>query len=127
LPEEAVTVCGNRARLQRVITNLLDNAIKFTPARGRVTCTLSHRDGHVDVTVRDTGVGIPPEEHERVFDRFYRRDPSRNVTGNGLGLCLARSIVHAHDGQIRLASAVDEGSCFTVRLPLQPDSQSADA
>ena len=118
IPDEEIPVMGNVSRLQRVISNLLDNAIKFTPPGGSISVVAERDNRWVKLHFRDTGIGIPKEEQERVFDRFYRRDPSRTIEGNGLGLCLARSITHAHEGSILLESEEGKGSCFTVQLPL---------
>ena len=118
LPDEPMMVMGDISRLQRVISNLLDNAIKFTPEEGSISLNAEVHDTWVSLHFKDTGIGIPEAEQERVFDRFYRRDPSRTIEGNGLGLCLARSIANAHGGSILLESEENKGSCFTVRLPL---------
>jgi heavy metal sensor kinase len=118
LPETEFIVSGDISRLQRVISNLLDNAIKFTPTGGSIAVEVEKREAWVFLRFKDTGIGIPEDQQERVFDRFYRGDPSRSIDGNGLGLCLARSIIQAHGGSILLESEENNGSCFTVRLPL---------
>ena len=108
------------ARISQVIGNLLENAITHTPEGGTVTVAARAADGHVAISVSDTGPGIPPEDLSRVFDRFYRADPSRSRTtgGSGLGLTIARRLVEAHGGTIDAESVPGEGSRFTVRLPL---------
>jgi signal transduction histidine kinase len=100
--------------------NLVDNGLKYTLAGGRVTLTLQQDGAWAVLRVADTGIGLAPEEQERVFQRFYRAPTavSRDVEGSGLGLCIARSIVEAHGGTIQVESAVGHGSLFTVRLPL---------
>jgi heavy metal sensor kinase len=111
-------VPGNTPMLFRLIFNLGENAIKYTPAGGKVTITLSQHDQTAVLAVQDTGPGIPPEEQARIFDRFYRGDRARSRGGTGLGLALARSIVLLHSGQITVESQPGQGSCFRVVLPL---------
>ena len=116
---EPQRVFGDRERLRRVLFNLVDNAVKYTPAGGRVTLSLRQRDGHVCLSVRDTGIGLSEAEQEHVFQRFHRADSARarDAQGSGLGLCIARSIVEAHGGTLQVASRPGEGSIFTVCLP----------
>jgi signal transduction histidine kinase len=108
---------GDRRILQRVIANLLDNAIKFTPAAGSVRMELIDRGTQVLVAVRDTGIGIAADDLPRIFDRYYRCDKSRCTQGIGLGLNFARAFVRAHAGDIAVASKPGRGSTFTVTLP----------
>ncbi len=119
-PTAAMFTVGDRAQLERVIRNLVDNAIKYTPSGGSVEVVLRFREisGRPSVVfeVTDTGVGISPEHQARVFDRFYRVDPSHTVPGTGLGLSIVKEIVEAHGGEIRLSSVPQEGSTFTVTL-----------
>jgi signal transduction histidine kinase len=107
-------------RLAQVMSNLLTNAVKFTPEGGRVSVTAEQDDGHVAITVRDTGIGIPAREHGRVFDEFVQLDGgrTRHQEGAGLGLALSRQLVELMDGTISVASQPGAGSAFTVRLPL---------
>ena len=112
-------------RMRQVFANLLDNAIKYTPAGGRVTIT-GREDSHcVVVTFRDTGVGIAPEEQEKIWARLYRGDKSRSQRGLGLGLSLVKAMVEAHQGQVSVTSKVGEGSEFAVVLPKQPRPSAA--
>jgi len=117
-------VTGNPREIRQLLTNLIDNAIKFTPAGGSVNVSLRRGDDHrfACLTVRDTGIGIPPEALGRVFDRFFQVDKSRQrgveTRGNGLGLAICHAIVHAHQGTITVESTVDVGTTFTVLLPL---------
>jgi heavy metal sensor kinase len=115
-----VPVRGDPGRLRQVFFNLLDNAIKYTPGDGEVETCIEARGAAAFVSVRDTGVGIPPEHLPRVFDRFYRVDKarSREIGGTGLGLSIVRSIVTAHGGEIDLKSGPGQGTDCTVRLPL---------
>lgn len=108
---------GDLPRLQRALSNLIDNAVKYTPAGGRVTVSLVKRDSQVELSVEDTGIGLSVEECARIFDRFYRCDRSRSEQGNGLGLSLALAFVRAHGGTIEVRSELGTGSCFTIILP----------
>ncbi len=114
---EGVVVQSNRPQLQRLVYNLIDNAIKYTPSGGAVTIRAEAAPQHVLISVTDTGCGIPPDELPHIFDRFYRVDQSRSKPGSGLGLSLARAIAHALKGTINVTSQIEEGSCFTVALP----------
>jgi len=109
-------VMGDRTRLEQVAANLIDNAVKYTPAGGHVEVTVGRDDGHVVLTVRDTGVGIPPDELPRIWDRLFRGDASRTERGLGLGLSLIRAIVEAHGGTVEVQSEPGKGSTFTVNL-----------
>jgi heavy metal sensor kinase len=117
---EDLTVEGDPLWLSQVLTNLVGNGIKYTPEGGQVTLSLSRRDGRAELTVRDTGIGIPAEHLPRIFDRFYRVDSgrARAAGGAGLGLSITRWAVEAHDGKIEAESREGEGSLFRVRLPL---------
>jgi PAS domain S-box-containing protein len=115
-----VAVEGDSGRIDRALGNLIGNAVKFTPAGGRVLI-----DGHVEndravITVRDTGIGIPTDEHQKIFDRYYRASATdgRTINGSGLGLAIVREIVSQHDGTVDVASEPGKGSTFTVTLPL---------
>ena len=124
---ELPTTChvpGDRQRLQRVIANLLDNALKYTPAAGRVAISLIEDGSQVKLSITDTGVGISAHELSRIFERFYRCDRSRAQGGNGLGLSLALAIVRAHGGDISVTSTLGQGSTFTVVLTRSLPSRS---
>ena len=111
-------IVGDNRLIQRMIANLLDNAIKYTPAGGNIEVRVKTANNDaVVVSVKDSGIGISPEDLSRIFDRFYRCDPSRSELGTGLGLSFARAIARAHDGDITVASAPNQGSTFTVTLP----------
>ncbi len=113
-------VLGDPDRLAQVFTNLVDNALTYTPAGGRVTLSAAPAGAWVEAAVSDTGLGIPPEEQARIFERFYRVEKSRTRDhdhGSGLGLAIVRELVSAHGGQVRLESTPGEGATFTVRLP----------
>ncbi len=119
-PFEPVRVEGNEDRLKQLILILLDNALKYTPTNGHVTLGLHRRETDVEIVVRDTGVGITPEDLPLVFERFYRADParSRDPGGTGLGLPIARWIVEQHEGEIKLESQPGQGTTAIVLLPL---------
>jgi len=110
---------GDQDRLIRLFLNLLDNAVKYTPAGGNVTAVVSRRGCGVEVAVMDTGSGIPPEHLPHIFERFYRVDKarSRSEGGVGLGLAIAEHIAELHGGSIRVASELGKGTIFTVSLP----------
>ncbi len=116
--EEDIATAGDKRMIRRMVANLIDNAIKYTPAGGQVDVRLSRSAAdRVALTVSDTGTGISGEDLPRIFDRFYRGDRSRSETGLGLGLSLARAIARAHGGAITVTSTPDKGSAFTVTLP----------
>ena len=106
-------------RISQVVGNLLDNAINHTPEGRQVTVSARAADGAIEVAVFDTGAGISQGDLPRLFDRFYRTDPSRDRStgGAGLGLTIARRLVEAHGGTIEAESVLGEGSSFTIRLP----------
>jgi signal transduction histidine kinase len=110
------------ARMRQVFANLLDNAIKYTPEGGRVSLTIRSEPGWAIAVFRDTGMGIPPEEQDKIWTRLYRGDKSRSQRGLGLGLSVVKAIVQAHGGQVTVSSRPDQGSEFTVRLPVKPQS-----
>lgn len=116
LPDE-LTLEADRPRIQQAVANLLDNAIKYTPAGGRVEISALRKNGDVLLKVRDNGQGIPLEEQSRIWDRLYRGDKSRNEKGLGLGLSLVKAVVQAHRGTVEVSSEVGEGSVFTIVLP----------
>ncbi|GBG10251.1 putative two-component sensor histidine kinase [Paenibacillus agaridevorans] len=130
LQAEPLALTADTELMNGVWTNLLANSIKFTPSGGAIVIAAAEEDGVILVSVRDTGPGIPLEERERVFERFYKADPSRNrsIGGSGLGLSIARKIVELHGGTIGIVTehggpegepSSSQGACFVVRLPVQ--------
>ncbi len=113
-------VSAERAAVEQIITNLVDNAIKYTPAGGRVSVRAETRGGRVRVIVEDTGPGIPKEHHARLFERFYRVDDarSRDLGGTGLGLAIVKHLALANGGDIAVESEVGKGSRFIISLPV---------
>jgi two-component system phosphate regulon sensor histidine kinase PhoR len=118
IPEDLPLVYVDAERIQLVITNLVHNALKFTPVGGNVTVRGALRDDGVHITVEDTGIGIPQEEQSRIFERFYKADRARSGRGTGLGLAIAKHIIQAHGGRIWVESEPNVGSAFTFTLPL---------
>jgi two-component system phosphate regulon sensor histidine kinase PhoR len=114
-----LTVDGNHRNLATAVRNLLDNAIRYTPAGGTVTATVARDGPWAVVTVSDSGEGIPTREIERIFERFYRVDSarSRDTGGTGLGLSIVKHVVEGHGGSVSVTSTLGSGSTFTVRLP----------
>jgi len=104
-------------RLEQVLVNLLHNAIKFTPAGGRITISAVPKGRGAEVSVKDTGIGISADDLPRIFERFYKADKARTSGGTGLGLAIAKHIVQAHGGEIRAESAPGKGSALTFTLP----------
>jgi signal transduction histidine kinase len=111
-----VIVSVDRARMRQVFANLLDNAIKYTPAGGRVEVAVTSDDAMAIATVSDTGMGVAAEDVPRVWDRLYRGDRSRSERGLGLGLSLVKAVIEAHGGEVSVSSEVGVGSTFEVRL-----------
>ncbi len=112
-----LVLMADRVRLRQVLANLLDNAVKYTPAGGRIDVRGWSEGGRVLVSVADTGIGISPEDRPRVWDRLFRADASRSARGFGLGLSLVKAIVEGHGGTVRVTSRPGAGSVFTVDLP----------
>jgi PAS domain S-box-containing protein len=120
--EDTGTVHGDATQLDRVIINLLTNAIKFTPDGGRVSLNAERDDGAVFIRVQDTGIGIPPEEQPRVFDPFFRSSSAQElaVPGTGLGLSITKKVIEEHRGQISVVSSPGQGTQVIVGLPVAP-------
>ncbi|NIO72628.1 MAG: GAF domain-containing protein [Anaerolineae bacterium] len=122
LPQALPLVMGNPIRLGQVVTNFVGNAIKFTPAGGTVTISAWETEGEVAVEVRDTGIGIAPEDQAHVFDKFYRAKSVQvsGIEGTGLGLAIVKSIVEGHGGRVWVESELGQGSTFGFALPIAP-------
>ncbi len=120
---DAIHLIGDTPMIQRMLSNLLDNAIKYTPSGGTINIAASEKNGLIFVRVEDNGIGISCKDLSRIFERFYRCDQSRSRAGVGLGLSLARTIARAHGGDITVVSAPNQGSTFTVTLPKSSSPQ----
>jgi len=118
VPEGLPKALGDRDRLEQVMVNLLDNAIKYTPSGGKVRVGVCQDDGSVRVDVADTGIGIPEADKSRIFERFYRVDKarSRELGGTGLGLAIVKHIIQGHNGRLQVESAHGKGSVFSFSI-----------
>src|SRR5262249_53424946 len=122
-PEDAAVFCDTEA-VSQILSNLLDNAIKYTPTGGEITVGARPKGDMVEFFVRDSGIGIPEEDLPRLFERFYRVDKarSRELGGTGLGLSIVKHLVAAHNGAARVESVVQKGSTFYFTLPVEETS-----
>ncbi len=111
---------GNPHQIERVIANLLENALRYTPRGGSVSIELRRHGADLQVVVRDSGVGIAPEHLKRIFERFWRADPVRSPEGSGLGLPIARALARRHGGEVTVTSRMGRGSTFVASFPLRP-------
>jgi len=123
--KDCVLATVNPPLLEQAVVNLIDNAIKYSPAGSTVTVSCATGDGEVHISVRDEGPGIPREHLSRLFERFYRVDKarSRDMGGTGLGLAIVKHIAQAHGGRAEVQSTLGQGSTFTIALPLSPPSE----
>ena len=119
-PDDAPPIAADRDKARQVLTNLVDNAVKYSPDGGSVAVTVDALEDRVRFCVHDEGLGIPPTERERIFEKFYRLDPNltRGVGGTGLGLYISRELVQRMDGRIWVEPAGERGSVFRLELPL---------
>lgn len=114
------SIIADGPRLEQVLVNLIHNAIKFTPSGGKITVFVKPQENMVCFGVRDTGIGISADMLPRVFERFYKTDPSRSERGTGLGLSIARHLVETHSGRIWAESQKGKGSTFYFTIPAAP-------
>jgi PAS domain S-box-containing protein len=127
LPENLPTAKFDRGKITQVMTNLISNAVKFTPAHGMASVNVRHQNEELVISVHDTGLGIPKEALPKIFERFYRvHRPDKQIQGTGLGLAIVHKIVMMHGGRIDVESEVNHGTTFTVFLPLNPKPVPAD-
>jgi signal transduction histidine kinase len=117
LPDK-LYIQGDKSKLQRLITNLLENSIKYNKHGGTVTVSVSEDNQRINIQFEDTGIGIPEKDLSKIFERFYRCDMSRSESGIGLGLSLAKAIAKAFGGDIHVKSALNQGSSFLVSIPV---------
>jgi signal transduction histidine kinase len=120
LGAELPPVDGDHDRITQILINLLDNAFYYTPANGQITVAARPSGDYVEISVRDSGIGINQENIERIFDRFYRSEEAvvQQIPGTGLGLAIVQSLVNMHGGEIMVTSVVGVGSTFSVLLPV---------
>jgi signal transduction histidine kinase len=120
LPPKLPVIKGDREKIRVALHNLVGNALKYTPAGGQVSVTVTANDGHLVVEVGDTGIGMSEEDREHAFEKFYRAKDARvaKITGSGLGLAIAREVVRMHGGDITVESELNRGSTFTLALPI---------
>jgi len=120
LPPKLPVIQGDRDKIALGVHNLIGNALKYTPAGGRVSVTVTVNDGRLGVVVSDTGIGMSEDDQQHVFEKFYRSADKRvgQIEGSGLGLAIAREVIRLHGGDITVESEVDEGSTFTLTLPV---------
>lgn len=119
VPAPPIVLRCDRARLEIALSNLIDNALKFTPSGGQVAVSVERDDGHVRFAVRDTGIGVPVSDQLHIFERFYRgQNQDAGINGSGLGLAIVKSIAQAQGGTVAVTSVVGQGSTFTIALPL---------
>jgi two-component system, OmpR family, Ni(II)-sensor and/or redox sensor kinase NrsS len=120
IPDREIYVFGNESQLYRLVSNLIANAIQYTPNNGHVEISLSEEDRNASITVKDTGIGIAPAEQTRIFDRFYRidSDHSSKTGGTGLGLAIVRAIAKKHQANLKVTSQVGKGSLFILELAI---------
>jgi signal transduction histidine kinase len=120
---DPLNIDADRQKLYLIFANLVSNAIKFTPAQGRIHINVEFKDHKYWISVIDTGIGIPKSDYERIFDQFYQVEPSltRKYQGMGIGLSIARGMVEVHQGRMWIESVVGKGSKFSFVLPSAPD------
>jgi signal transduction histidine kinase len=102
---------------------MIENAVNYNKDNGAVEIATAIKNNKVNISIKDTGLGIKKEDLERIFERFYRTDASRSMEGTGLGLSIAKAIIEAHGGMIKAESDFGRGSCFTIILPLSSDTE----
>lgn len=123
---DKIKVLGDVAQLSRLFSNLLENALQYTPEEGRVSLDLYRQNRYAVISVRDTGIGIAPDQVDKVFDRFWRADKARTRRegGTGLGLAISAAIIKRHGGKVSVTSELNIGTCFLVRIPIADNRKS---
>lgn len=118
IPAKGIYIAGDKTHLRRLVINLINNAIKFTPEGGKISLAMTAGNSVAEISVSDTGIGISQQDQEKIFDKFFRASSLSSAPGSGMGLSIARSIAIAHQGSIRVRSRKNLGSTFTVVLPV---------
>jgi signal transduction histidine kinase len=121
VPDDSVSVLGNETQLRQVVVNLLENALKFTPANGWISLNLERSANEITLTVSDSGIGIPPEDVPHIFERFHRARNASDHAGNGLGLAIVKAIIVLHKGNVAVQSKPMQGTSIFVSLPIGVD------
>jgi signal transduction histidine kinase len=121
-PEAAMPVIGNETQLRQIVINLLENAFKFTPQNGSISVELEHAGNEAKLTISDTGIGIPPEDLNHLFERFHRGRNASEYAGNGLGLAIVKAIITRHGGTVTVQSEPGQGTQVTVSIPLSSET-----
>jgi signal transduction histidine kinase len=116
--QEGIILPIDKDQIMRSFINILENAIKYTPEKGRVSVEVIRENAYAIITISDTGIGIPEQDLPHIFDRFYQVDSSRSSAGFGLGLSIALSIIEAHGGSITVESTPKQGTTFLISLPM---------
>lgn len=109
---------GDKDRITEALLNIIENAVIYNKDNGSVEITALKSNGQINILIKDAGIGIKNGDLEKIFERFYRSDTSRSIEGTGLGLNIAKTIIEAHGGEIKVESEFGKGSCFTITLPL---------
>jgi two-component system phosphate regulon sensor histidine kinase PhoR len=119
-PEPLPAVDGYANQLERAVSNLIDNAIKYSPRGGQIEVSAKRSAGYIQIEIADNGIGIPAQDLPRIFERFYRvdRSRSREMGGTGLGLSIVKHVAQAHRGMIEVSSTLGQGSTFRMRIPI---------
>jgi two-component system cell cycle sensor histidine kinase PleC len=126
---EEITAAIYVDKMERIILNLLSNAIKFTPEQGRIDVSVSEHNGMINISVKDTGTGIPKKMHKKIFEKYQRVNSgiSEKVSGSGIGLAIVKSFVELHGGNIKLKSSAGKGSEFIISFKAKPGAQTKTA
>ncbi|RZM11568.1 MAG: ATP-binding protein, partial [Pedobacter sp.] len=119
-PCETINVYADKVKINHVISNLLNNAVKYSPNGVHIEIRCEHKNGFAQVSIKDQGIGIPPEDQPNLFERYYRvqNQNTKHISGFGIGLYLSSEIVKAHQGKIWVESSVGDGSTFYFTLPV---------
>ena len=116
--EDSISMMGDKDRITEALLNIIENAVIYNKDNGSVEITALKSNGQINILIKDAGIGIKNGDLEKIFERFYRSDTSRSIEGTGLGLNIAKTIIEAHGGEIKVESEFGKGSCFTITLPL---------
>jgi len=113
-----IKVIGFKEKLGRALLNIIDNAVKYTPIKGKIDIVLNKNKYQAILEIKDNGIGIPQKDIPHIFDRFYRGSTKEKTLGSGLGLAITKTIINSHRGEIEVKSKIGNGTVFTINLPL---------